>query len=229
MRTIYKSDPIYATSHHLAQAISTQLAAGKKVLWLLSGGSGLAACIQTAILLSVHDCRNLKVTLTDERYGPVGHADENWQQLMSGGNFNLPGATLYRPLTGQSREETAEAFNTWLEEAIRESDYKIGLFGIGTDGHTAGIKPGSVAISSSKLAVDYEGEDYERITMTTLAIGKLDEIVIQASGEGKTKALSDLIGKVLSVRYQPAQVLKENPNCTLYTNNQAFIDHTYPQ
>lgn len=227
MRTVYKSDPIQATSSHLARAISSQLTAGKKVLWLLSGGSGLEACVETAILLGTTDCRNLSVTLTDERYGPIDHPDENWRQLLSSGNFDLPGATLYRPLTGQSRQDTAAAFDAWLSQALRQSDFKIGLFGIGADGHTAGIKPGSPAVTSSQSAIDYSGEDYERITMTTTAISQLDEIVIQASGEGKTAALSDFINKALSVRFQPAQTLKENPNCTLYTNNQAFIDYTY--
>lgn len=222
MRTSYQSDPIHAASRHLAKSISLRLQGGEKVLWLLSGGSGLQACIQTAILLGSTDCSNLKITLTDERYGPVGHQDENWQQLLDSYNFDLPGVTLYRPLIDQPRPETAQAFADWLKQAFYESSYRVGLFGIGADGHTAGIKPGSPATYSSDWVVGYSGDDFERLTITPEVIGKLDEAIIQATGENKTTALDNLVYKSLSTNWQPAQALKQVPESTLYTNIQKF-------
>ena len=38
--------------------------------------------------------------LTDERYGPVGHPDSNWSQLLQKG-FDLPQAKLVPVLTGR--------------------------------------------------------------------------------------------------------------------------------
>ena len=99
MDNVYSDDPIHAAANHLALKIKDRLASGQRVVWLLSGGSGIQAVLATCTLLAGSDLRNLYVTLSDERYGPVGHPDENWQQLLDGG-MQLPSANLYRPLTG---------------------------------------------------------------------------------------------------------------------------------
>src|SRR3989337_368047 len=96
---------IEPVASYLAGTIGEHLDAGGHVLWLVSGGSGIHVGIRTAELLAGHDLGKLSVTLTDERYGPVGHPDENWQQLLTGG-FALPGAELYRPLVDQDRGAT---------------------------------------------------------------------------------------------------------------------------
>lgn len=202
---------------YLAETISTHLDAGEHVLWLVSGGSGVQVGIRAAQLLAGRDLGTLHVTLTDERYGPVGHADENWQQLLVGG-FALPGADLYRPLIGQDRGATTQALGNWLDEQFMQADYRIGLFGVGSDGHTAGIKPGSPAQVATTTAAEFTGEDFERITMTFPAIERLDEVVLQAFGSAKSVVLGQLLYEDLPLDKQPAQVLKRVPRCTLFTD-----------
>lgn len=202
---------------YLADVISTHLDAGEHVLWLVSGGSGVQVGIRAAELLIGYDLSRLCVTLTDERFGSVGHPDENWQQLLDGG-FALPGATLYRTLSGDDRATTTQKFGTWLDEQLATADYRIGLFGVGTDGHTAGIKPGSPAITATEVAIDFTGEDFERITMTFPAIERLDEVVLQAFGGEKSPVLGQLLHEDLPLDKQPAQVLKRVETCTLFTD-----------
>lgn len=210
-------DDVEPVATYLADAISTHLGAGERVLWLVSGGSGVQVGLRAAALLAGRDLSRLSVALTDERYGLVGHPDENWQQLLDGG-FALPAATLYRTLTGDDRRTTTQKFGTWLDEQLTQADYRIGLFGVGTDGHTAGIKPGSPAIESTEVAVDFTGEDFERITMTLPAIERLDEVVLQAFGDAKLPVLMQLLHEDLPLDTQPAQVLKRVPRCTLFTD-----------
>lgn len=219
MDNIYSDNPIQAAAEHLALVIKDRLASGQRVLWLLSGGSGVKAVLATCTLLAGTDLRNLYVTLSDERYGPVGHPDENWQQLLDGG-MKLPSANLYRPLTGDDIVTTCDTFGAWLMQQITDADYTIGLFGLGADGHTAGIKPGSSAATASAWAEHFTGEDFERITMTPFAVSQVDEIVVQASGTDKTPMLRRLLYETLDVTEQPAQILKTVPKCTLYTDNQ---------
>lgn len=202
---------------YLTEVISTHLDAGERVLWLVSGGSGVQVGIRAAQLLAGHDLSKLSVTLTDERYGPVGHPDENWQQLLMGG-FVLPGADLYRPLIGQDRDATTQAFGKWLDEQFMRADYRIGLFGIGTDGHTAGIKPDSPAQVATTTAAEFTGEDFERITMTFPVIERLNEVVLQAFGGEKSTVLGQLLHENLPLDQQPAQVLKRVAQCTLFTD-----------
>ena len=115
---------------YLAGLISAQLGDGRRVLWLLSGGSAIAAAVEAAKLLQGADLSNLTVSLIDERYGEVGHADSNWAQLLAAG-FDLPGATLHPVLSGLGQAETAEDFEHFLASQFAASDYVVGLLGIG--------------------------------------------------------------------------------------------------
>jgi len=202
---------------YLAETLRTHLANNEHVLWLVSGGSAIATAVSTATALRQFDVSRLSISLVDERYGPIGHSSENWQQLLKAG-FSLPTAQLYRPLTGQSRSETTKAFNTWLEAHITNANYSIGLFGIGTDGHTAGIKPGTSSVDAPLWAIDFNGEDFERITITPWAIEQLDEVVLQAIGQEKSKVVGQLLHENLTLSEQPAQVLKMVKKSTLFTD-----------
>ena len=214
---IIQANDLRGVVEHIVQSITAQLAHGQKVLWLVSGGSAVEAAATASHQLRSVDGSKVSITLMDERYGPVGHADENWQQLLDAG-FEVPDATLYRPLTGAGHEETTAQFEAWLERALAESDYVIGLFGIGADGHTAGIKPHSEAIGTDTLAAGYVGDDFARITITPACLKRVDEAVVQVFGEAKHAAVRSLLHEQIEPAEQPAQLLKSIPNVTLYTD-----------
>lgn len=204
---------------YLAETIANLLADNKRVLWLVSGGSGGKVTTEAAKLLQNARLENLSVTLSDERYGPVGHDNENWNILLKDG-FSLPGATLYRPLRDASRENTTRHFELWLGEQLKHVDYVIGLFGMGADGHTAGIKPHSVAVGAATFAAHYQGDDFERITITPAFIEHIDEGVVQILGEEKHDALQTLLSGAIDLADQPAQALRHIPKLTIYSDYQ---------
>ena len=222
MEYAYSSHPVQSAADHIATAILAKLAENKRVLWFLSGGSGAKVVLEVARQLAGHDLHNLSVTLTDERYGAIGHPDENWQQLLDQG-FSLPGATLYRPLINEDSITTTNRFGAWIAQHMADAHYSIGLFGIGSDGHTAGIKPHSSAVTANVWTDYFQGDDFERITITLLPISQLNEIVVQASGADKLPVLQSLFTQSLSVIEQPAQALKTAPRATLYTDNQEVL------
>ena len=222
MRYKYDNNPVQAAADHIAKEIIDKLTSNKKVFWFLSGGSGIKVVLEVARQLNEHDLHNLTATLSDERYGPVGHSNENWQQLIDQG-FALPGATLYRPLIGEDPIATTNHFSAWVSQHMADAHYSIGLFGIGSDGHTAGIKPHSSAVTANAWADYFQGADFERITITPLPISQLNEAVIQASGTDKIDTLTSLISQSLSPKDQPAQILKSVPISTLYTDNQEVV------
>jgi 6-phosphogluconolactonase/glucosamine-6-phosphate isomerase/deaminase len=215
---IYTNSPIDEAAVRASKIIKQHLENNEKVLWLLSGGSSLTIATKAGNLLKDLNLSNLFISLTDERYGPIGHPDENYKQLLGSG-FSLNGAYIYRPLNGKSISETTADFIDWLKDKLDICDYKIGIFGFGTDGHTAGIKPNSVAVQSSNLAEYFIGNDFRRITITFETIKQLDEAIIQASGVDKKPIINDLMTKNLSIEIQPAKILKTIPIATLYTNN----------
>jgi len=218
MQYIYSDRPAKQAASALATSITSRLQQGKRVLWLLSGGSGIDIAIKTQGLLNADlDLTNLYVSLTDERFGSLNHADENWNQLIAAG-LNLPGAHLYRPLLGQDIITTTRLFNDWLGEQFSAADYKVGIFGMGTDSHTAGIKPNSEPDDMQDYAYSFKAEDFERITISTLAIKRLDEAITQASGGDKLNAITQLLGDDYPVNIQPAQILKSVKLSYLYTD-----------
>lgn len=217
MDYIYNENPIEKAAQATAKLLTDHLLNGERVLWLLSGGSSLNIAIEASKKILGINLSNLSVSLTDERYGPIGHANENWQQLIDGGLWILQ-ANIYRPIIGKDIKETEEEFNTWLENALKSCDYKLAIFGMGPDGHTAGIKPLSPATRSGNLVASFKGDDFERVTISFNAIKQLDEAVIQISGSDKIPELHKLIYEDIALEKQPAQILKTIPKSTIYSN-----------
>lgn len=201
---------------YLVKVLKEKLATGQKVLWLVPGGSAIGVAAEVSKQLRDLDLTNLTVTLTDERYGPVGHPDSNWQQLHAA-DFHLPGATMVPVLHGHTAEETTTEFGRHLQEYCQGAAYCIGFFGMGPDGHTAGILPGSPAVSATDWAAYYEVPQFRRITMTVPAIAALSEAVVYAMGDSKLEPLQNL-QKDVPLDEQPAQALKKVPKLTVFND-----------
>jgi 6-phosphogluconolactonase/glucosamine-6-phosphate isomerase/deaminase len=202
-------------------SIFRQLKSNKKVLFFLTGGSSIPVGLKVAeFLKNISDknfLENLTITLTDERYGDVGHKDSNWQQLLEKG-FKISEAKLIPILTGESCDIALEKFNENLEQEFKKADYKIGLFGIGADGHTAGILPESSAVNAEGCVFGYKTEKFERITITPKMIEKLDEAIIWVQGENKWPVIKNLLAENIPIQKQPAQILKKVPLLTIFTD-----------
>lgn len=192
---------------YITTVIQQQLHLGERVLWFVPGGSAMGVATAVIHRLEDTDTSNLCITLTDERYGQPGHDDENWTQLMKLG-FAVESINAYRVLRGETAEETARDFDQKLQKLFMTYTYKIGLFGVGADGHTAGILPHSPAVNSDMLAVYYQGDDFARVTITPRAIALLDEVVVYAHGARKHPQISRLLHDDVSIVDQPAQALK---------------------
>lgn len=200
---ITTTEPVIA---HLVNTITERLEAGQRVLWLIPGGSAIALAVAVGRRLPVAQLPGLTVTLTDERYGAVGHHDSNWRQLTEAG-LHLPGAHLQPVLTGASLADTTAHFAEQLAADLTAADYRLGFFGIGPDGHTAGILPHSPAVVATALAAGYDGGTFQRITMTPAAIARLDAAIAYAAGQPKWPVL-DQLDQPIDLEIMPAQSLK---------------------
>ena len=217
MALIIKKTPntVIDTADFIASLVSDKIKNGK-VLLALPGGSSIEVGVKIFEILSTQDLHNLTVMLTDERYGKVGHPDSNFFQLEEKG-FNPGNSRTIPVLTGGDMESETKRFGENLKNELEKADYKIGLFGIGADGHTAGMLPGSGAVTSEDYAIGYNTETFSRITMTAKAIEKLDEAVVYAVGEEKRPVIESLKENIDIIK-QPAQILKKVPLLTIFTD-----------
>ena len=205
--TFLKTTSIEPVGQYIAERLTKQLAAGRRVLWLVPGGSAIAVAVFVSKILASEQLDNLTVGLTDERYGPEAHIDSNWQQLRAAG-FSLPGADLQPVLSGKNLELTAQEYSKLLEADLKMADYSLALVGLGADGHILGIKAGSPAVLSSDFAAGYAWTDYDRLTATSRTLEKLSEVVVYAVGQQKWPQLKTL-QEELEPSSQPAQLLKK--------------------
>lgn len=204
-----KSTPAQAIST-LADRLNDRLSDGAKVVWLVSGGSNIKLSVEVLAKLKKLGPDNLKILLSDERYGDFGHKDSNLFQLRQAG-LDLPDGMIYGPITKHKLpfKEAVDNYEAVFTQAMDWADYSVGQFGIGADGHTAGILPNSPAARSLRLVIGYEAQDYQRITMTAKAIKLLNVAYALAFGTSKTEPLEKLRDQNLSVEDQPAQIFKQ--------------------
>ena len=200
---ITSQEPVAA---YLYEHIATNLAQGKRVLWLIPGGSAIPIAQAVIRQLANIDVSKLAITLTDERYVSVGHADENWKVIMKGAPA-LDGTKLVPVNTGKSMKETTKAYAQNIQKLLDWADVCIGFFGIGPDGHTAGILPLSPAATSTLLVASYDAGNFKRITITPLAIKRLNLAVAYAVGPEKAPVLEKL-DQSIDIPTMPSQALK---------------------
>jgi 6-phosphogluconolactonase len=205
---------------YLADLLTQKLTNGQKVLWLVTGGSGINVAVRASKLLKNTNLSNLHITLTDERYCPPKNKDSNWQQLVENG-FNLQGANLYPVLKDESIEKTTKYYNQIMNMLLDECDYRIGLFGMGPDGHIAALFPKHEQLNEENKFVTFLSNSpkfpAERMTMTIPAIKKLDEAVVYAIGSEKHNMIENL-DQNLSINEQPAQALKLLKKLTVFND-----------
>ncbi|MEX2007043.1 MAG: 6-phosphogluconolactonase [Candidatus Saccharimonadales bacterium] len=204
------------TADFVAKTLAERLRCGQSVLWLVPGGSAATVAVRVSQKLKTVPQAKLTVSLTDERFGRPAHTDSNWEQLGEAG-FRLNGAALQPVLQGKSLAQTVLDFERTLEKELRQADYKIGLFGIGEDGHTAGILLKSVALKTKMLVASFQGPDFARITITPQAIASLDLAIVYALGKAKYQAIRSL-KENQSLAKQPAQALKQAKRLVIFTD-----------
>lgn len=203
----------------LLDRLLEELAANKNVLWLVPGGSNIP--LSAAVMKEINEdaSRNLTIYLTDERYGPVDHADSNTRQLREAG-FDPKQARQVNVLSdGLTLDETAEQYALSIGAAFEVADVVIAQMGMGPDGHICGALPGSPAVQSDKLVVGYQTETFTRVTLTPHALKQyVSAAYVFAFGENKREALDNLLNKDLSIAEQPAQILKQLPEAYVYND-----------
>lgn len=203
----------------LAKRLNQELTAKRRVLWLVSGGSNITITVETMKKIPAKSQPYLAIMLSDERFGPCGHKDSNLQQLHNAG-FAPGQATVVPVLMPEDPPlaATVARYQNAIKTALDNADVIIAQLGIGSDGHVAGILPGSPAASSRKLVFGYETEQFSRITLTFAALKKVTADYSFAFGTEKLAQLETLRAKKLPLARQPAQILKQIKEAYVYND-----------
>jgi 6-phosphogluconolactonase/glucosamine-6-phosphate isomerase/deaminase len=221
---------------NLVERIGSRIVQNVPTLFLVSGGSTADTAVDVCRKLLErfpNGTNKLKtlftLSLIDERFGSDGHQDSNWKLLVDRGleteNFRtFPVLTLSNPGPEDFGAAVAR-FNSFLRGAVlksaRKELYIVTLFGIGSDGHTAGILPGSPAsrmeTSNDTYATGYQEERFKRITITPSFFPNIDCAVVYAAGPSKQPALNELLHEGPAEQL-PARFLKLAKETLIFTD-----------
>lgn len=207
MKTI-ETKNTYEVAHELTVLIKQGLRAGKRTLWLISGGSSIPVAYEVSKQLAETDCKNLYITLVDEKVVENDGSVNNFQQLINTG-FALECGELIPILKeGFSLSESANAFEANLKEQIETAEFIVGQFGLGEGYHTGGIIAHSSAITDDAYVKYYASDDAKHITITTKVIKLLDSAFINSMGESKKPLVQHFLISEESIDNEPTQALK---------------------
>lgn len=206
-----------APARYIADYLRNHLEQSNKILWFVSGGSSIQIAAQVQELLTdVLGTDLLDVLLIDERYGLIGHDNSNFEELVQAG-FDAETVTTHPILNEKEITKTANEYSDFVQTLLHDADAAIGLFGVGSDGHTAGLLPYNPLMESQLLYGAYDAKDFQRITATPKLIRLLDEAVIYAVGKKKWPALQTMQQNG-SVDEVPARILKQAKKLTIFSD-----------
>lgn len=196
-----------------AEKLSDALSHPVKTLLLLSGGSSLAVAKAGLAKVSSDQKKLITIAQIDERFGKPGHKDSNWNGVEDAvGGFNGYAGAVNVLQGSETIEEDAAYYNAMLKDLLKKNVLVVGLYGVGADGHIAGILPGDLGeflkYTDGRLVVNFKGSDFPRITTTSALMRRLDEAVVYACGPKKEKAIMDL-KKDIPANEHPAQLIKK--------------------
>ncbi len=116
-------------------------------------------------------------------------------------------------------KDTIAYYNSAAEVCFRAARVIVGQFGVGSDGHTAGLMPHSPALDDSdQWAVGYEWPDYRRLSLTKYALSKVNYAIAVAFGADKRAPLADLQAGSKSLADLPARILETLPAAVIYND-----------
>jgi 6-phosphogluconolactonase len=174
---------------HVPQAFEALVAKEAPGSIALSGGTTARQCYE---LLAVADVAwgDVDVFFGDERWVPVGDPDSN--EGMARFAFLdtvIPRSVYSLRHAGETIEEAAANYDALLR---RYGPIDLVHLGLGPDGHTASLFPGTPALDDRERLVVPNGDDlhpHPRLTFTYPAIARSRLVVFTVAGADKREAL----------------------------------------
>jgi 6-phosphogluconolactonase len=181
------------------------------------------------------DWSRTQVFWGDERCVPPDHPDSNFfkanEILLS--HVPIPEENIHRILAELTPEQAAEAYEETLlkffssltdEEERTHARFDLILLGMGDDGHTASLFPGTPAVHEDRRWVIAQYIDKLatwRITLTPPILNRAAMIIFLVSGQSKSYTLQRVIyGSYQPDRY-PSQVIKPEDGELLWMVDEA--------
>lgn len=170
---------------------------------LLSGGrtpETVYSALSNPAVQSKIDWNRIHLFWGDERFVPSNHPDSNYgavkKLLIS--KVNIPHSNIHPiPTEGITPQEGSKMYEEDLRAFFKIGDdsfprFDLILLGVGEDGHTASLFPGSPELGEKHrwvVATSLEKLKNQRITMTLPVLNQGENVLVLATGVNKSEVL----------------------------------------
>jgi 5-dehydro-2-deoxygluconokinase len=185
----------------------------------LSGGStprALYTLLATPAFASRIDWSRVHVFWGDERCVPPDHPDSNFRMTREAllERVPIPPDNVHRIAGEETPEVAARAYEQTLRSFFGASGRKpqrtfdLVLLGMGDDGHTASLFPGTAAVDEDRRwVVPNHGRGMWRVTLTRFVLDAADSITFLVAGAAKADRLHEVLEEPARMPPLPAQLI----------------------
>ena len=186
--------------------------------FLLSGGNTPKKLYE---LLASDDYRNkidwekVDIFFGDERVVPFEDERNNGKMAFDAmiSKLPIPPEQVYYIDTAKKPEESAANYESMLRGYFRNSDhtFDIALLGMGEDGHTLSVFPGTEKNLNDKnwaFSVFVPSQNMYRVSLSPLIVNQSKNIAFLIEGTAKSPALKKILDENNSTVSYPAQLIK---------------------
>jgi 6-phosphogluconolactonase len=167
----------------------------------LSGGStpkAMFAVLAAEPLRSAIDWAKVHVFWGDERCVGPDHEQSNYRMAREAllAKVPVPGDNIYRMRGELDPREAAREYDQLLQEHFPSGGVDLNLLGMGDDGHTASLFPGTEALKETQhrcVANFVPKLNSWRLTMTATFINESSEVMIVVAGAGKAQRVASVL------------------------------------
>jgi len=151
----------------------------------------------------------LEIYFADERAVPIDHAESNYRlakETLLKKHPELLGQMFRMPADAPDRDQAAKRYGRKLPDPI-----DVLVLGMGPDGHTASLFPGSSSLDEVEqrvISVTAPKPPPERMTITRTVIERARTIVMIAAGAEKAPVVARALSGPPDVKSTPAQLAR---------------------
>jgi 6-phosphogluconolactonase len=211
-----------AAAHAVAAALVGAAADGARPSVALSGGTTPRG-VYAALAAGARDrmpvpWERVEVFWSDERHVPPTHPDSNYRMARESLLSRVPIADAHvHRIRGEDPDPiaTAARYGAEVRSVIGTTDgvprFDLVLLGLGADGHTASLFPGSSALAPDAPLVAapwVEALQARRFTMTLPLLNAARVVMFLVAGAAKSQAVRDVLQPGPSTSWLPARSVR---------------------
>jgi len=206
-----------AAEHFVALSAEAVRAHGRFAV-ALSGGStpkSLYSLLATDEFAARLDWTRVHIFWGDERCVPPEHPDSNYRMAREAllDHVPIPAGNIYRIQGEREPADTADDYERVLQAFFtrREPRFDLILLGMGEDGHTASLFPGTAVIhEQARWVVAHYVKKLRawRATLTPVVINAAANVTFLVAGASKAECLSQVLTGPYQPDVLPAQIVR---------------------